>query len=179
MQLWKKGLYCYMMMFLNFMKINNPTGLTPVIFPLGNSYEYNFFFTSKREKGRQKSLLGRETCQEIKGLVISSQAENEKGLLRAPSFSFWGKVLFWQAWLQLSFFAGCSGLYRLGNYSFQVPASLLLYAQQTVKKNGSQRSWSCQLALHSGLSGWAGWLVRDPHLVLLHSHQWQAGTGNS
>lgn len=68
-----------MMMFLNFMKVNNPTGLTPVIFPLGNSNEYNFF-TSKREKGGQKSLLGRETCQEIKGLVISSQAENEKGL---------------------------------------------------------------------------------------------------
>lgn len=41
-------------MFLNFMKVNNLTGLTPVIFPLGNSNEYNFI--SKREKEGGKNL---------------------------------------------------------------------------------------------------------------------------
>lgn len=46
----KKGLYMYTVMFLNFMKVNNPRGLTPVIFPSRNSNKYNFFFTSKREK---------------------------------------------------------------------------------------------------------------------------------
>lgn len=42
--------------------------------------EYTFFFTSKREKRGKKFLLGRRMCQDVKGLVISSQAENEKGL---------------------------------------------------------------------------------------------------
>lgn len=62
-------------------------------------------------------------------------------ILAAPAA---GQLLCWLPW-------------TLKAWELQLPGAsiLLLYAQQTVKENGSQRSWSCQLALHtdSGLSG--------------------------
>lgn len=99
----KKGLYCYTVMFLNFMKVNHPRGLTPVIFPLRNSNKYNFFFTSIREKGEKEISAWKRNVSGCQGFGhLQSAREWERTTLRAPSFSFWEKVLFWQPWLQLS-----------------------------------------------------------------------------